>query len=118
MSTLFDVDFCSMTSNEKTETLLRLGIALSDVVHSCNIHASADSTITDVVASDIKTIVENSSVKHIFLNGKTAYGFFMKFFPEYAYMATCLPSTSPANATFGFDKLSDAWRIVAETLKQ
>ena len=116
MSTLFDVDMTDVTAERKTEILLSLRIAISDVVYSCNIDASADSTIRDVTASDIPSIIACGKISRIFLNGKTAYNLFCRYFPAFSDMAVCLPSTSPANAAKSFDDLLSEWRVVYDTL--
>lgn len=116
MSDLFGVNFTTMTAEQKTAALLSLDIALSDVVYSCNLHASADSSIRDVVPQNITEIIKCADVRRIFLNGKTAYRYFVKFFPEYVDIAVCLPSTSPANATFKYEKLLAEWQIIHEAL--
>ena len=58
--------------DEKKNLLKNNGIALWDVIHSCEISGSSDSSIKDVVPNDISKILENSSVGKIFVNGKTA----------------------------------------------
>ena len=38
--------------------LIQHNIALWDVIHSCNIKGSGDSSITDVVPNDIESIIK------------------------------------------------------------
>ena len=109
LSALLDENFEKLSAPEKKDALLRHGIALSDVVLSCEIHRSADATIKNVVSTDVKEILSRSAVKHIFLNGQKAYSLFLRYFPEYQKMATCLPSTSPANAKTSFPVLVKTW---------
>lgn len=104
-----------MTISEKKTFLVRHKIAIYDAICECTISGSSDSSIRDVVPSDIESIVKNSKVKKIFANGKTAAKFFEKYQKdELCKMLEVLPSTSPANASFSLEKLVEAWKVVAE----
>ena len=109
LSALLGEDFTAMTREEKCEALLRKGVALSDVILSCEIHRSADASIKEVSCTDVAAILANSEVKHIFLNGQKAYDLFLRHFPQYALIATRLPSTSPANAKSSISLLIEIW---------
>ncbi len=105
------------TMEEKRRILLRRHVALWDVISSCDIVGSSDSTIKNVVPNDIRGILEKSAVGKICFNGKKAYELFMRYcgLPESAapkaYELVPLPSTSPANAAFGMERLVRAWRV-------
>lgn len=110
-----DNDTKMMTIPEKKAFLARHKIALYDAVRECTILGSSDSSIRDVVPSDIESIVKNSKVKKIFANGKTAAKFFEKYqSEELCKMLEVLPSTSPANASFSLERLVEAWKVAAE----
>ena len=68
-----------LTVEEKKELILSNKLALWDVIAQCEIQGSADSTITDVTANDLGIILENSNVKRIFVNGKTAEKYYTLF---------------------------------------
>ncbi len=103
-----------LTVEEKKELILSNKLALWDVIAQCEIEGSADSTITDVTANDLSIILENSNVKRIFVNGKTAEKYYNKYtYPKTGIKAVCLPSTSPANAAWSIEKLVEKWKIIA-----
>lgn len=105
------------TVREKTRFLLSHGIALWDVIASCEIVGSADSSIQKVRANDLSPILEGADIRQIFVNGKTAEKYFNRYLKsEIGREAVCLPSTSPANAAWSLERLTDAWRIVKESL--
>ena len=110
LSVILSEPFLEMDIKEKTAALLHHGIALSDVVLSCEIYRSADSSIRNVEYTDIPAILENTKITKILLNGAKAHALFLKRFPEYGSLAVCLPSTSPANAKSGLEALLNAWR--------
>ncbi|MGN1135393.1 MAG: DNA-deoxyinosine glycosylase [Oscillospiraceae bacterium] len=95
---------------EKKALLERHGIALYDVIYSCDIIGSSDSSIKNVVPADIESIVRGSRVSKILLNGKTAEKYFRKYQKECFFeMLRVMPSTSPANAAFSLEKLVKIW---------
>ena len=95
----------------KTALLERHGVALYDVIERCSIIGSADSTIRDVVPADLRPILEESHVEdRIFVNGGTAARLYEKYLqPNLEIAARRLPSTSPANAAWSFERLLAAW---------
>ena len=98
---------------EKRELALRHNIALWDSIHSCTITGSSDSSIRDVVPNDLSVILDNSGVERIFCNGATSHRLYTKYiFPLTGIEAVKLPSTSPANAAFGMDRLVDKWKEI------
>ena len=106
---------CSVpqTVDEKKIFLLTHGIALWDVISSCEIEGSSDSSIKDVVPNDLSEIFAVADIKQIFVNGRTAEKYYNKYMKEqYGREAVCLPSTSPANAAWTFERLVCAWRVI------
>ena len=88
-------------------------IALWDVIASCDITGSADASIKNALANDIRPILDGSEIAQIFVNGKTAAALYEKhIFPNTNKTAILLPSTSPANASWSIEKLTDAWDII------
>ncbi len=101
--------------SEKKALLSSLGIAVWDVIESCEIVGSSDSSIRNVKPNDLTIILNNSNVKRIFVNGKTAKKYYDKYvLPSLCIEAVCLPSTSPANATYTLEKLMKDWACLVE----
>lgn len=102
-----------VTIEEKKKFVINNNLALWDVIASCEIEGSADSTISNVTANDLSVIIDNSKVDRIFVNGKTAEKYYNKYIlPKTGIKAVCLPSTSPANAAWSKEKLIEAWQII------
>jgi hypoxanthine-DNA glycosylase len=113
VSAVFGCDTLSDTA-EKRAFLLNHGIALWDVIASCEISGSSDSSIRSVRANDIRPILSESGIRRIFVNGRTAERLYRRYiFPQTGIEAVCLPSTSPANAGWSFERLCGEWRIIA-----
>ena len=101
------------TIDEKKRLILTNGLALFDVIASCTIAGSADSSVTDVVPNDLSPILRTGSIERVFVNGKTAEKYYLKYLAEKTGMpCVCLPSTSAANASYSLEKLIAAWNIL------
>lgn len=99
-----------VTIEEKKKFLLENHIAVWDVIQSCDIVGSSDSSIKNVVPNDLQKILDVASIDKIFVNGKKAEQLYKKYIqPEIGRQAICLPSTSPANAAWSLDKLVEEW---------
>lgn len=102
-----------VTIEEKSNFLHANHIALWDVIASCDITGSSDSSIKNVVANDLAEILENADIKQIFVNGKTTEKYYNKYIRDaIGREAVCLPSTSPANAGWSVERLVEAWRVI------
>ena len=101
------------TIEEKREFLLSSNIALWDVIASCEITGSSDSSIKNVVANDLTEILETANIKKIFVNGKTAEKYYNRYIKDkIGRDAVCLPSTSPANAMWNVESLVEEWKKI------
>lgn len=99
-----------ITIDEKRRFLLEHGIAVWDVIASCDIIGSSDSSIKNVVPNDINRIVNGAPIQNIYVNGQTAFKLYKKYLLSVTgIMPVCLPSTSPANAAWSLDRLIDEW---------
>ncbi len=112
LSAIFGVDLYSATVDERISFLHENKIALYDSVEECDIEASKDSAISNVVPADIPSLVAKSEISHIFCNGKASLYYLLSAYPEYESITTLLPSTSPANAQFSLEKLIEAWKVI------
>ena len=100
---------------ERRAFLLRHHIAAWDVIGSCEIIGSSDASIRGVVANDLRPILESAPIGRIFVNGRTAEKMYRKYTqPVTGREAVCLPSTSPANAAWSLERLTEAWSVVRE----
>lgn len=105
------------TIEDKKNFVLEKGIALWDVIASCEIHDSSDASIKNAKPNDLMKIIKQSEIKAIFTTGKTAYKYYMKFFKDKISLPIfCLPSTSPANAKVKQEELIEAYKKITEFL--
>ena len=110
MAAIFE-DELPQTTEEKRALLLRHNIAVWDVIKSCDITGSSDASIKNVVPNDLSVILNTADIRNIYVNGKTAYKYFEKYTkPTIQREAICLPSSSPANAAWSFERLAAEWK--------
>ena len=102
------------TTEKKKDFLIRNHIALWDVIGSCDIEGSSDSSIRNVKVNDISKILTTADIKAIYLNGKKAYHLYQQYLePTINREGICLPSTSPANAVWRLERLKQAWSVIS-----
>ena len=95
---------------EKKALLLNNQIAVWDVIASCEITGSSDSSIKNVEPTDIRKILDTADIKQVIANGNKAGQLYKKYqLPLTGMAAVILPSTSPANAAWTFEKLCKRW---------
>ena len=112
LAQIFEVEVPQSIEEKKT-FLLEHNIAVWDVIESCMIIGSSDSSIKDVVVNDFSKVLENSSVERIYVNGGKAYELYHRYAEKQTGIpAIKLPSTSPANAAWNLDRLCSEWKKI------
>ncbi|MBM7022073.1 DNA-deoxyinosine glycosylase [Treponema sp. Marseille-Q4523] len=109
-------DAGSKAVDERRALVLRHGIALWDVLASCDIRGAADTSIKNPVPNDFSKLLVSSHIDRIYCTGQTAYKLYTKLCEEATHIgAVCLPSTSSANCgRWPLDALIEAYRCVFE----
>lgn len=101
------------TIGEKKEMLLKHHIAIWDVIASCSIIGSSDSSIKDVAVNDFTPLLSKAPIERIYANGAKAYELYQKYaYPLVKREIIKLPSTSPANAAYSLERLCGEWSII------
>ena len=104
-----------VTIEEKRAFLLRNHIALWDVIASCEITGSSDSSIRNVVPNDLTPIFKTAQIRQIYVNGGTAAKYYDKYQkPVLQRDAIRLPSTSPANVAWSVERLVSVWQCIRQ----
>ena len=108
------------TYAERSAALLAAGIALWDVLQSCRRAGSLDNAIEKetVVTNDFGSFFQgHPHIQRVYFNGSAAEQFYrrlvlpeLKVGRELEYFR--LPSSSPANATYTFERKLEYWREI------
>ena len=106
---------CPMVTEDKKTFLKRNGIAVWDVIKSCDITGSSDSSIKNAAPNDLSEIFGTADIKKVFCNGTTSYKLYKRYMEkETGRTAELLPSTSPANAAYKIDDLIREWKKIMQ----
>ena len=110
------------STDEKIKILLTHRIAIYDAAICCEIKGSSDAKMTAVVPANLEPIFSGARIAQVFANGGKAHEICEKYLKTQILNATDkgpvkLPSTSPANANFSFERLVREWTVVADTLR-
>lgn len=107
------------TVEEKRAFLLQHRIAIWDVVASCDIVGSSDSSIKNVVPANLQMILKKAPIMQIYANGGKAWQLYQKYsYPQTGRPCLRLPSSSPANASWNMERLVQSWSTIKEPLQQ
>lgn len=99
------------TIEEKKKMILSNHIAMWDVIASCDISGSSDSSIKNVVPNDIGKLLKETEISRIYTNGGTAHRYYKKYIQKTIKREDIpLPSTSPANAAWSLERLISVWK--------
>ena len=95
----------------KKQMLLEHGIALWDVIASCDIKGSSDASIKNVVPAQVERVLEKAHIGAVICNGGTAGRLHKRYLQwQVGLAAHVLPSTSPANAAWQLERLTARWQ--------
>ncbi len=99
------------TIEEKKKMILENHVAMWDVIASCEITGSSDSSIKNVVPNDIGGLLNETSIERIYTNGNAAHKNYQKYIKDKTRIEDIvLPSTSPANAAWSLERLIEVWK--------
>lgn len=98
-----------ITKEEKTKLILNNNLAIYDVIKSCDIEGSADSSIKNVKLNNLDLLIQKSKIEKIIFNGNKAYELYNKYEKNKFSNTKVLPSTSPANAKYTLEDLCKIW---------
>ena len=110
------------STDEKIKFLLSHHIAIYDAAISCEIEGSSDAKMSKIVPANLKPLFKEANITQVYANGGKAYGICKKYLEDEIIKATKnevikLPSTSPANAKFSLEKLTNQWSMVVRELE-
>ena len=109
------------SKDEKIKFLLSHNIAIYDAAISCEIKGSNDAKMSKIVPVNLNPIFKEANIKQVYANGGKAYEICKKYLEDEIIKATKnevikLPSTSPANAKFSLERLTNEWSMIVRTL--
>lgn len=110
LSALWDMDLRSLAYPRRLQEVLKRGLGIWDVYAHCRREGSLDSAIRDAAFNDLAALKQQAprleAVAHN--GGESARA--MRFTKTLGIRVWRLPSTSPANASWSFERKLAAWR--------
>lgn len=114
---ILEVVFDQKITN-KEKFLLDNNIALWDVLESCEINGSSDSSIKNERPNNIPELLKNTQIKVIFTTGKIAHKYYVKYFKNKINLPVInLSSTSPANCAKHTEELIEEYKVIKKHIE-
>ena len=119
LSEVFETELLQLTNEEKREFVLQNGIALWDVLESCDIKGASDQSIRNPKANDIAPILREANIRQIFTTGQKAFTLYKKLImPMTRIEPHPLPSSSAANFMYSLDQLVLSYRLIKKMAQE
>ncbi len=110
LSAIWGVDLAAMPYRQRLAEVKRRGLGLWDVYARCRREGSLDQAIEDAEYNDLASLARRAprlqAVAHN--GGESARA--MRHTAAFGWSVVRLPSTSPANASWSFERKLAAWR--------
>ena len=106
------------TGDERRTFALRRGIAMWDVLQSCEIEGASDASIRHAVPNKLSIVLDSAPIRAVFTTGRRAYELYNRLclHKMTEISCICLPSTSPANRRISDAELLKAYSVILNYL--
>ena len=112
LSALWGEDLVALDYPGRLAALRRHRVGLWDVYRSCERQGSLDSAIRDAVPNDLASLTTQAPVLRAVAHNGAESARSRRITGQLGLDVHTLPSTSPANASWSFDRKLAAWRDV------
>ena len=114
LGAIWGIDLMVMSYAQRLAEVRRRGLGLRDIYASCLREGSLDQAITDAEFNDLASLRRRApQLQWVAHNGGESARA-TKHVTALGYTVLRLPSTSPANASWSFDRKHEAWRAAFE----
>src|SRR5262249_21758399 len=114
LSALWGVDLRALPYAQRIAVVKDRGLGIWDVYASCRREGSLDSAIEDAVPNDLAGLVARAPRLQAIAHNGGESARAMRITRGFGLPVRRLPSTSPANASWSFERKLAAWREVFE----
>ena len=112
LSALWQVDLVGLPYAQRLAEMQRRGLGLWDVYASCRRSGSLDSAIADAEWNDFATLRASAPALQAVAHNGGESARARRHLQALGFQVHRLPSTSPANASWSFERKLAAWRQV------
>ena len=110
LSALWNVDLRARSYDERLKEVLKRGLGIWDVYAFCRREGSLDSAIEDAEFNDLAGLKQRAPLLQAIAHNGGESARAMRFTRSLGVDVIRLPSTSPANASWSFERKLAAWR--------
>jgi hypoxanthine-DNA glycosylase len=114
LSALWSIDLRELPYARRIAVVKDTGLGIWDVYASCRREGSLDSAIEDAVPNDLAGLVARAPQLQAIAHNGGESARAMRLTRGFGLPVHRLPSTSPANASWSFERKLAAWRAVFE----
>ncbi len=109
---IYKEDIIFNSYNDKLNFLKRHNIAVWDVIKCADREGSLDSNIKKEVYNDLISLIKNSNIQKIFINGQKAEKSLKKYMKDNNVIINyeLLPSSSLVNTKYSLDEKIEIWK--------
>ncbi len=112
LSALWGLDLCALPYAERLAQMTGHGVGLWDVYDRCRREGSLDQAIEDAELNDFASLRLRAPALHAVAHNGGESARAMRQLAALGFTVHRLPSTSPANASWSFERKLQAWRAV------
>jgi hypoxanthine-DNA glycosylase len=112
LSAIWQTDLSALPYAQRLDAMLAHGLGLWDVYASCRRSGSLDSAITDAQLNPLQTLKEHAPQLQAIAHNGGESARHMKLTKDLGVPVLRLPSSSPAHASWSFERKLLAWREV------
>lgn len=116
LSTIWGVDLRALPYQERLHEVLQRGLGIWDVYAHCRREGSLDSAIHDAEFNDLAALKQQAPQLQAIAHNGGESARAMRFTRTLGVQVLRLPSTSPANASWSFERKLVAWREAFTTV--
>ena len=110
LSAIWGVDLRALPYRRRLAEVRRRGLGIWDVYASCRREGSLDQAIEDAEFNDFASLRRRAPALAAVAHNGSESARAMRHLTALGYPVIRLPSTSPANASWSFDRKLQAWR--------
>ena len=111
VGTLLGLDLATLPYAKRLAEMRRRGLGLWDVYASCRREGSLDSAIQDAVFNDLTSLKRRAPGLQLIAHNGGESARALRHTQALGLPVLRLPSSSPANASWSFERKLDAWRV-------
>ena len=110
LGAIWGIDLVALPYRQRLAQIRRRGLGLWDVYASCRREGSLDQAIEDAEFNDLASLRRRAPALRLVVHNGGESARAMRHVAALGYPVLRMPSTSPANASWSFERKREAWQ--------